>query len=136
MKSRVSNIATVVIFLLFVSLLLLVFALHAKAATLPAELSKNIIKNMAVGEVGYNTPAVMVVDESGNCYLQGKLSNEVDKAAEMKHGWIRIERKKEGFYIYIIKSDKTLWVGEHIPYLQDKLERGDLVRVKSIIIIK
>ena len=155
MKSRITTIVTL---LMFLGLMFLVFVFYAQAQVkvlsnqnsnvnidnrphyqttkLPSELSKNLVRYMAIGEVGYNTPSAMLVDEDGNCFLQGNFSNEANKNEDMKYGWIRIEKKKDGYYIYVVKSDKTLWAREHIPYQRDKLERGEIVRVKQIIIVK
>jgi glucan-binding YG repeat protein len=164
MKSRInSNLRTVLTFILFVALMILVFVFYAQAQTkantnvkevtsisnaqkqdqsfygiavLPSELSQNQIKRMAIGESGFNTPGAMIVDENGRCYLKGNLTNETgDKIHEMKYGWIQIIRNKDGYYINVVKGEKTLWAREYIPYLRDKLESHELVPVKNIHII-
>ena len=154
-RSRNNNVVKVVVFILFVLVWLLLSISYAKAQTnvnmqvqnyniqspgatkLPGELSKSQIKWMTIGEIGYQTSTVMVVDEEGRCFLIGMLTIEPgNKDKEMKYGWIKIERKKDGYYVYVLKGEKTLWAREYISYKRDKLESHDLVPVKGIVIIK
>jgi len=111
------------------------FNREPQIATLPSELSKNQIKTMAIGEQGFNTPSVMIVDEDGRCYLIGNTSNESNKKYEMKYGWIQIVRQKDGYYVNVVKGENTLWTRQPIAFLRDRLESRDLIPVKKIHIM-
>jgi len=137
-KKRDSNL--LVLAIAFISLAIALFFFmcisEVNAQTkLPDELMLFQIRTLKLGEFGYTSPNAMLVDEAGNCYLVS--ASELDKSKDMSIGWIKIERTKDGFYVYVnARAEKAKWSKKYIPYQSDMLKDGRLIPVQKIIFEK
>jgi len=137
-KKRDSNL--LVLAVAFISLAIwlffLVYISEVNAQTkLPGELLSFEIGTLEVGEHGYTSPNAMLVDEAGKCYLVS--TSGLDKSKDMSTGWIKIERRKDGFYVYVnTRAEKAKWSKRYILYQSDMLKDGRLIPVQKIILEK
>lgn len=80
---------------------------------LPTELFKCKIEQMRVGDIGYCGATSMIVDIEGRAYLWGFTELEKDKSLD--GGWLRIERKIDGYYVSL-KLGKQKWANGETYY--------------------
>ena len=103
-------------------------------AILPSELGGLQIFTMKVGDSGFASPMAMEVDLGGQCYLDARY--ELDHGKDISVGWIRIEKKVDGYYVYAKITDHTKWVRKYIPNKFDRLNDERLFPVRKVIIVK
>jgi hypothetical protein len=110
------------------------FQSQSQTAKLPKELlSFKKIRDMKIDNIAYNVPSAMLVDSDSSCYLLGNVENELTKK-DMDIGWIKIERKADGYYVYA-KKGKVGWTPKNIGHKWEMINRGELIPVKGIIVL-
>jgi hypothetical protein len=105
------------------------------SAKLPDELiaQSRKIKDMKVGDVGYASPYALMVDDENNCYLNGRL--ELEKPPIYVVGNIKVERKAEGYIVYI-KKGSNFYTPSRIYDKDRMIKERELIPIKEIIVVK
>jgi len=117
---------------------------------IPTELFESTINQMRVGDIGYCGASSMIVDVEGRAYLWG--FTDLEKGMSLNDGWLRIERKTDGYYVSL-KLGKQKWANgktyywkpytvkvnsqpEEIVDLKKMVKSGSIFPIKKVLLYR
>lgn len=133
-KGIVKGIVKGLVLGVLISFILL--ALANAQAKMPRDFQVLTVRNMQVGETGFCKVKSIVVNEKGLTFLEAsaEISKSMfERANELTSEYVIVTKESDGYIITILKRPSRGWLPEHIYNEKDRIDRGDLLPVKSIL---